>query len=409
MNDVKRVSKADRYLPMSSILTLRSAPPIKAASKPDLRATVETVEDGSKLIRLSDGFPVDRSSYGRIALARVARRAPACTSARGRGLEGMTVAAASKLDGDKFAKVRRLMTEGATEGERSAGRHAATKMARRAGLTLDQAMSKMDAAQPGKPKGFFEGFDDWCEEREPGYKARQAAAKAERDAKRAAEAKRVVAQYGSEDAVFDETERERLLRVALDPLATRRAGAAWASEFAGWSGGRKIPPEVWAALEAAYPLPRALAAVWAEYLDWQRLQDDRCVIAGDYTPFLHVEARERALEYLLDTMPDASLEGIGARIAWVQYLAKREWSRDASEDRALAHRLRADFDEMAAQNGQASRSPKSGTGTHRTNADKRRDVLAMLAAEPDLSDREIGRRCGVSPQTVNNWRRRRAA
>ncbi|GHE81544.1 hypothetical protein GCM10019059_44340 [Camelimonas fluminis] len=39
-----------------------------------------------------------------------------------------------------------------------------------------------------------------------------------------------------------------------------------------------------------------------------------------------------------------------------------------------------------------------------SNADKRRDVLAMMEARPELSDREISRRCGVSPQTVSNWR-----
>lgn len=47
------------------------------AAKPEIRALVETVEDGSKVIWLFDGFPVDRSSYGRITLAHVARRAPA--------------------------------------------------------------------------------------------------------------------------------------------------------------------------------------------------------------------------------------------------------------------------------------------------------------------------------------------
>ncbi|WP_394031242.1 MarR family transcriptional regulator [Xanthobacter autotrophicus] len=39
---------------------------------------------------------------------------------------------------------------------------------------------------------------------------------------------------------------------------------------------------------------------------------------------------------------------------------------------------------------------------HRTNADKRADVLAWLREYPELSDREIARRAGVSPQTVGN-------
>lgn len=36
-------------------------------------------------------------------------------------------------------------------------------------------------------------------------------------------------------------------------------------------------------------------------------------------------------------------------------------------------------------------------------------VRAMLATSPRLSDREIARRVGCSPQTVGNWRRRLAA
>lgn len=39
-------------------------------AKPDLCALVETVQGGSKVIWLSEGFPVDRSRYGRITLER---------------------------------------------------------------------------------------------------------------------------------------------------------------------------------------------------------------------------------------------------------------------------------------------------------------------------------------------------
>ena len=44
----------------------------------------------------------------------------------------------------------------------------------------------------------------------------------------------------------------------------------------------------------------------------------------------------------------------------------------------------------------------------RTNAGKAADVLSMLKSNPELADREIARRVGVSPQTVNNWRTRLA-
>lgn len=72
---MKRISKADRYLPMSSILALRELPPLgETKIKPDLCAAVETVEGGSKVIWLSEGFPLARSGYGRIKLTHSSRR-----------------------------------------------------------------------------------------------------------------------------------------------------------------------------------------------------------------------------------------------------------------------------------------------------------------------------------------------
>ncbi|MDP4027300.1 helix-turn-helix domain-containing protein [Methylobacterium sp. NEAU 140] len=47
--------------------------------------------------------------------------------------------------------------------------------------------------------------------------------------------------------------------------------------------------------------------------------------------------------------------------------------------------------------------PPDGYPQRRTNADKRRDVLALL--DQGLADREIARRAGVSPTTVGTIRR----
>ena len=70
MQEFKRISKADRYLPMSSILQIRPHPSKGFApiARPEIRTLVEADEAGGKVIRLSDGFPVRRSSYGRIRL-----------------------------------------------------------------------------------------------------------------------------------------------------------------------------------------------------------------------------------------------------------------------------------------------------------------------------------------------------
>ena len=67
------------------------------------------------------------------------------------------------LDTEKFRKVHAMMTGGATEGERAAAEARAKVMASKAGMTLAQAVSKLDAAPAAKPASFFDGFDDWME------------------------------------------------------------------------------------------------------------------------------------------------------------------------------------------------------------------------------------------------------
>ena len=66
--------------------------------------------------------------------------------------------------------------------------------------------------------------------------------------------------------------------------------------------------------------------------------------------------------------------------------------------------------EAPAQNGHPAPAPPAPPADlRRTNANKQRDVLSILDSEPGLSNREIARRCGVSPQTVGNWRSKRTA
>lgn len=329
----------------------------------------------------------------------------------------------SKLDIERFAKVRRLMEGGATEGERAAARARAEAMAKAAGMTLAQALSKVDSKPDAQPaaassdwRNIFTGFDDWMEEREPGYKAKQAAKKAGEEAWRAMERARVLDEFGSEEAVFAETEHERLLREALAPLADyseyHGGGGSYVSGFAGWTTG-KPNDRLWAALERAYPFPGDLAGVWGEFLGWQELDQNRYAFDQNGEHPIHVRARIFALEHLLDTMPAPTWEGMRARIGWLSHCANLEYSRDIKEDRALARSLWQDFESLyhAVKNGQTphTEAGASKPPLHRTNADKRRDVLSILDAEPELSDREIARRCGVSPQTVGNWRRRFAS
>lgn len=257
--------------------------------------------------------------------------------------------------------------------------------------------------------GIFEGIEDRLEAMQPGYKAQREVERIAAAERREIELRRVVRHYGSERAVFDEHQRERSLREALEPLADRKpiggSDREYVVGFGGWTT-RNPPPAVWEALRAAYRVPDTLHEVWEEFRWWGDIADDREVVTPGYEMPVHVRARIAALEHLLDTLPDPSVKGIRARLAWLAHVAQMDFSRDAQEDQALAKQLRADFEEIAVHFGQPRRPAQKAATAHRSTADKRRDVLALLRAEPGLADREIARRCGVSPQTASNWRRR---
>ncbi|MGU3399171.1 helix-turn-helix domain-containing protein [Brucellaceae bacterium D45D] len=314
----------------------------------------------------------------------------------------------TNLDIEKFRKVHALVSGGATDGERKAAKARAEAIAKASGMTFAQAVSKMDAPKL-EPVNFFTGFDDWMEEREPGYKAKEAAARADRETARQKRCRELLKEFGSEDAVFAETEQELLLRVTLEPLADRseytNSTETYIRGYAGWTC-RQPTPELMEALERAYPFPSDVLGVWAEYQEWQRLDSARCAFDPMYEEPIWVRAREAALEHLLDTMPTATFAGYRIRLLWLEHLNDREFSRDVHEDADLIARLRTDFETLATVAMQSE--PADGQMMRRTNAEKRAAVLSMLDAEPELSDREISRRVGVSPQTVSNWRKRNA-
>lgn len=187
------------------------------------------------------------------------------------------------------------------------------------------------------------------------------------------------------------------------------------------------PPRVMEALHVAIPFPDDLAGIWAEHCKWQRLAHERESANRHYQLPIHILARIAALEHLLDTRPAATINDRRARMAWLGMVCGSEVSRDVREDMSLAASLSDDFEAMAeelerlraaVQSGQTkgmatntipSAAPAPPAPSRRTNADKQRDVLTMLVCHPELSEREVARRCGVSPQTVGNVRRRRDA
>ncbi|AUQ53191.1 winged helix-turn-helix domain-containing protein [Phaeobacter inhibens] len=302
---------------------------------------------------------------------------------------------ASKLDTDKLRKVRELMDRGATDGEQAAAKAKAERLASDAGMTLAQALSTLDTAPSGPTvRDLFAGFDDWMESREPGYKARAAAERAEKERKRLTRCQELLRQYGSEDAVFAPTMTEEAIREALAHMAD--PDTLWG--YRDFSGG-KLTPDMWEAVRGAVRVPETVQEAWAAYQEQEARQDDRCAFFPDYSPHPWADVWRDALEHLLDNLRTPTADGVAARLEWMGFLANREFSRDAYRDQQLHAALQEDFTALMA-------SVQTG---HRSTSDKSARVRTLLQSEPDLSDREIARRAEVSPQTVGNWRRRLAA
>ncbi|AGT08123.1 helix-turn-helix domain-containing protein [Paracoccus aminophilus] len=302
-------------------------------------------------------------------------------------------AKASKLDTEKLLKLRALMERGATEGERAAARSRAEVLAAKAGLTLSAALSTLDATPAPQPSSFFAGFDDWMEAKEPGYKAREAVRRAEKEAKRRARCKELLALYGSVDAVFEPTPLEAALRDALEPLMDP-ANTLWG--YRGFSFRAGPTPEMWVAMRAAVSMPSTVQEAWAAYQAKEELIEHRIAFSPDYTSWQWEDAWSSALEHLLDNLRDPSVEGISARLKWLEHRANHEMVPDPDQERALVASLQADFAAFV----------QSGQSAPQRPADRRATVLDLLRAGLALSDREIARRAGVSPQTVGNIRKR---
>lgn len=308
---------------------------------------------------------------------------------------------ASTLDMDKLRKVRALMEGGKTEGERGSAKAKAEAIAARAGLSLKAALSRLDAqvkqtaGNPFTAKNPFQDFGDWMEAKEPGWKAKEAQRRAEKEAARHVRCKELLAEYGSEDAVFAPTATEATLRDALAHLE-EPGNTLW-----GYRGFRYIDgptPEMWQAMRGAGLVPETVPEAWAAYEAHEARTDARCAFCADYTPWQWEEAWRSTLEWLLDHLRTPSAEGIAARLDWMEHLANRDMARGVDADRSLIASLQSDFAAFVASN---PRQP-----AHSTAAQRRAAVLGLLAKAPGLSDREISRQAGCSPQTVGNWRRK---
>lgn len=319
------------------------------------------------------------------------------------------------LDLERFAKVRTLMTGGATPGERYAAKTRAEALAQAAGLTFGKACAQADAkpstAAPAFKSPPASQAETFAAAMNAVFNTPEARAeRAEREVKRQARCRELLEQYGTEDAVFADCDREAALKQACLAIITKTpVSNGTIDTLAGWDGpGSTMPAIVRETVSAAFPLPDTVVGTWAEYQHWEKRIDDMTAFAPDVDHAPWVRARRYVLEARLDTLPAVDLADVLARLSWMECVNGQGWSRDVHEDARVLATLRADVERMA-ESGQTAPGHvapvQNGSGTA---AERRRAVLSMLGS-PDtcgLSDREIGRRVGVSPTTVGSLRRK---
>lgn len=370
-------------------------------------------------------------------------------------------AQASNFDIERFRKVHALMTGGATEGERAAAKARAEAIAKKAGMTLRQALSKLGGAKP-KRRQYASAADmarDWADrfewermEKEAAERRRQEEIfrqarereeerERQRQAKFAARRAEIMAEFGSVKAFLDPTSRETLILKAMAPFITKWGEryedvcGTWrrvVASFAGVSGDfpdiKKVDPAAIEAVKAAYPFPATLREAFDELRSWDKLERERAHFYshGEFYFDPTVELRINLLRELMRTEPVATWDDMYMRMQYKSYAWQQQWIEPQDfhdpewarmfEDLRILRKLHEDaVTSCTHQNG----GPDTGSApcapppfcaprSRRTNADKKSAVLSILDTSPELSDREIARRAGVSPQTVSNWRARRA-
>ncbi|MFQ5974561.1 MAG: helix-turn-helix domain-containing protein, partial [Alphaproteobacteria bacterium] len=160
-----------------------------------------------------------------------------------------------------------------------------------------------------------------------------------------------------------------------------------------WSPGANSAPGETSAntpstTEAATRLPASLESAYAE---WRRLE-----LRHDPTSGSRRDLLERLI---LFTLPATTPEQMRYRMSVLR--RRTAGSLGIEEAQKLAEIVLQDLAGMDRQ--------LEVTGPRRpSTAERREQVLARLRHPENsrLSDREIARQVGVSPQTVNNWRRR---
>ncbi|MCJ2060675.1 hypothetical protein MKL09_29665 [Methylobacterium sp. J-048] len=240
---------------------------------------------------------------------------------------------------ETFAKVRALHDSTTNPGEKASAAARMKALANKAGMTVDQAVSKLDAPPvtivASRTVNMADFFDT------PYFREQ----KAEQDRERAVRWQEVLAEYGSEAAVFEPGDWERAFSEAAAPF---RPDDGYGLRNWNYVTSRDDPdPEIVAAIAGAYPMPATVQHAWTEFMFWDKLGRDREARGtgcGDHAE--EVSFRLVLVERLLDTMPAAGLNDLRARMSWLEWLnALGSPCEDKQRVRLTA--LRADIERMA--------------------------------------------------------------
>ena len=188
------------------------------------------------------------------------------------------------------------------------------------------------------PSGFdiFAGaFDDWVEAKEPGWKAKKAADRAEKAIRDAEERAAALAKYGSEEAVKAPCERERTLNAATAHLAgefkkTYANGTFTVDGLDGWSGGLDdAPASVIEAVSNAMPMPTTIREAKEEHEYWEARDREIDAVYGSHgnrQVGLAAAARWEMVRKLYERdLPILSVDDLHARL---QFVAASDWIDD---------------------------------------------------------------------------------
>lgn len=302
----------------------------------------------------------------------------------------------------RFEKVVALMRGATSEGERAAATSKATALAALSGHSLDEALAVLNYAAPDPLVSFFAGFDDEMERQQPGWKAQRAAEQAEKERQRLERRAALIERYGTEDAVLAPCVLELRMRNALEPwrVPCNPPHERWSKRIEGYEYllGERVSPEILAAVDQAFPLPKTFAEAKAEWDYWEQRRDDlEDVLGPDGYGDSGLDACAELRRDLLRPLVEHKLPALTIG----ELLQRQVYFRDLDviEKSEILDAIIRDTEALAAQLSHPSSV---------SSVDTRGQIREAIFENPSRSDRDLARTFGVSPTTVGKVRRQTA-